>query len=130
MLNIRKPTPVGEILQEEFLAPLELKVSDLAKMLDVHRNTVSAIINNHSRLPLEMAVKLAKVFGTSTEFWLNLQNNVDLWELNHNPRFQQSLAKVQIANVALAFKSWQPPFAKLGLIQGIKSLTNSGNSPR
>lgn len=61
MLNIRKPTPVGEILQEEFLAPLELKVSDLAKMLDVHRNTVSAIINNHSRLTLEMAVKLAKV---------------------------------------------------------------------
>lgn len=105
MLNIRKPTPVGEILQEEFLAPLELKVSDLAKMLDVHRNTVSAIINNHSRLTLEMAVKLAKVFGTSTEFWLNLQNNVDLWELNHNPRFQQSLAKVQIANVALAFNS-------------------------
>lgn len=103
MLNIRKPTTVGEILQEEFLSPLELKVSDLAKMLDVHRNTVSAIINNHSRLTLEMAVKLAKVFGTSTEFWLNLQNNVDLWELNHNQRFQQSLAKVQIANTALSF---------------------------
>lgn len=102
MLNIRKPTTVGEILQEEFLSPLELKVSDLAKMLDVHRNTVSAIINNHSRLTLEMAVKLAKVFGTSTEFWLNLQNNVDLWELNHNQRFQQSLAKVQIANTALS----------------------------
>lgn len=103
----RKPTSVGEILQEEFLEPLNLKVGDLAEILDVHRNTASNIINNSSRLTLEMAVKLAKAFSTTPEFWLNLQTNVDLWELNHNNRFQQSLAKVKIAN------EWQgtPSFA-------------------
>lgn len=103
----RKPTSVGEILQEEFLEPLQLKISDLAEILDVHRNTASNIVNNSSRITLEMAVKLAKAFDTSPEFWLNLQNNVDLWELNHNTRFQQSLAKVKVAN------HWQtlPTFA-------------------
>ena len=94
----RKPTSVGEILQEEFLEPLNLKVGDLAEILDVHRNTASNIINNSSRITLEMAVKLAKAFSTTPEFWLNLQTNVDLWELNHNNHFQQSLAKVKVAN--------------------------------
>lgn len=99
MNNIqRKPTSVGEILQEEFLNELNLKIGDLAKILDVHRNTASAIVNNNSRITLEMAVKLAKAFNTSPEFWLNLQTNVDLWELNHNTNFQQSLAKVKVAN--------------------------------
>ncbi|TYG33836.1 HigA family addiction module antidote protein [Lonepinella koalarum] len=93
----RKPTPVGEILQEEFLTPLNLKIGDLAEMLDVHRNTVSAIVNSKSKISLEMAMKLAKAFDTTAEFWLNLQNNVDLWELNHNVKYQQSLEKVKTA---------------------------------
>ncbi|VEB25109.1 HigA family addiction module antitoxin [Avibacterium volantium] len=99
----RKPTSVGEILQEEFLQPLNLKVSDLAEILDVHRNTASSLVNSHSKVTLEMAVKLAKAFGTSPEFWINLQNNLDLWELNHNARFQQSLDKVKIANYRASF---------------------------
>ncbi|VGM96286.1 Uncharacterized HTH-type transcriptional regulator ybaQ [uncultured Avibacterium sp.] len=99
----RKPTSVGEILKEEFLQPLNLKVSDLAEILDVHRNTASSLVNNHSKVTLEMAVKLAKAFGTSPEFWINLQNNLDLWELNHNTRFQQSLDKVKIANYRASF---------------------------
>lgn len=94
----RKPTTVGEVLQEEFLSPLNLKITDLANILDVHRNTASAIVNNTTKITLEMAFKLAKAFGTTPEFWLNLQNAVDLWELNHNPQFQQSLAKVKVAN--------------------------------
>lgn len=99
----RKPSSVGEILQEEFLEPLNLKISDLAKILDVHRNTASNIVNNSSRISLEMAIKLGKAFNTSPEFWLNLQTNVDLWELNHNAHFQQSLAKVKVAS------QWQQP---------------------
>ncbi|KAA6209078.1 HigA family addiction module antitoxin [Avibacterium paragallinarum] len=99
----RKPTSVGEILQEEFLLPLNLKINDLAEILDVHRNTASNLVSNHSKVTLEMAVKLAKAFGTSPEFWINLQNAVDLWELNHNDRFQQSLSKVKIAHYPPAF---------------------------
>lgn len=91
----RRPTPVGEILLEEFLIPLNIKINDLAAILDVHRNTASALVNNNSRLTLEMAVKLSKAFGTSPEFWLNLQNAVDIWELEHNSMFQRSLEKVK-----------------------------------
>ena len=91
----RRPTPVGVILQEEFLIPLGIKVSDLATILDVHRNTASAIVNNNSRLTIEMALKLAKAFGTSVEFWLNLQTAVDLWEFENNPIFQRSLDAVK-----------------------------------
>ena len=93
----RKPTPVGEILQEEFLVPLNLKIADLAEILDVHRNTVSAIVNNKSKITLEMAVRLSKAFGTTPEFWLNLQTAVDIWELEHNSLFQRSLSKVKNA---------------------------------
>lgn len=106
MMN-RKPTSVGEILQEEFLEPLHLKINDLAQILDVHRNTASNIVNNSSRVTLEMAVKLSKAFNTTPEFWLNLQTRVDLWELEQNKRFQQSLANVKPA------QNWQamPIFA-------------------
>lgn len=97
----RKPTSVGEILFEEFLEPLNLKIGDLADILDVHRNTASGLVNNRTKITPEMAVKLAKAFGTTPEFWLNLQTNVDLWELNHNTRFQQSLSKVKVANHSL-----------------------------
>ncbi|URL03118.1 HigA family addiction module antitoxin [Avibacterium sp. 20-126] len=99
----RKPTSVGEVLQEEFLHPLNLKISDLAEILDVHRNTASSLVNNHSKVTLEMAVKLAKAFGTSPEFWINLQHNLDLWELKHNARFQQRLDRVKIANYRPTF---------------------------
>lgn len=56
----RKPTSVGEILQEEFLAPLNLKIGDLAEILGVHRNTASNIVNNSCRVSPEMAFKLCQ----------------------------------------------------------------------
>ena len=43
----RKPTTVGDILQYEYLEPLELKINDLAELLHVHRNTVSSMVNNN-----------------------------------------------------------------------------------
>ncbi|WP_312721550.1 helix-turn-helix domain-containing protein, partial [Escherichia sp. AM3] len=43
---LRKPTTPGEVLQYEYLEPLNLKINDLAEMLNVHRNTVSALVNN------------------------------------------------------------------------------------
>lgn len=90
----RKPSTVGDILLEEYLIPLNLKIADLAVMLDVHRNTASAIVNNNAKLSLEMALKLARLFNTSPEFWLNLQMKLDLWEIGNNVRFQESLKKI------------------------------------
>ena len=74
----RKPTTVGDILLYEYLEPLELKINELAEILHVHRNTVSALVNNNRKLTMDMAYRLAKAFDTSVDFWINLQTAVYL----------------------------------------------------
>ncbi len=90
----RKPTSVGDVLQYEFLEPLHLKVNDLAEMLNVHRNTASAMVNNNRKLSTEMAYRLAVVFDTSVDFWLNLQRYLDQWEVENDARTQEELSRV------------------------------------
>lgn len=82
----RKPTTPGDILLYEYLEPLDLKINELAELLHVHRNSVSALINNNRKLTTEMAFRLAKVFDTTVDFRLNLQAAVDLWEVENNMR--------------------------------------------
>ncbi|APG17414.1 addiction module antidote protein, HigA family [Kosakonia radicincitans DSM 16656] len=93
----RKPTTVGDILLYEYLEPLELRINELAEILHVHRNSVSALVNNNRRLTAEMAFRLAKAFDTSADFWLNLQAAVDLWEVENNMRAQEELSRIESA---------------------------------
>ncbi len=90
----RKPTTPGDILLYEYLEPLSLKINDLAEMLNVHRNSVSALLNNNRKLTPDMAFRLAMVFDTSVEFWLNLQNSVDIWEVENDARTQEEMSRV------------------------------------
>ncbi|AFJ45188.1 HigA family addiction module antitoxin [Shimwellia blattae] len=90
----RKPTTVGDILLYEYLEPLDLKINELAQMLHVHRNSVSALVNNNRKLTTDMAFRLAKAFDTSVDFWLNLQAAVDLWEVENDPRAQEELSRI------------------------------------
>jgi addiction module HigA family antidote len=90
----RKPTSVGDVLLYEYLEPTGLRINDLADMLQVHRNTVSKLLNNNSKLTTDMAFRLAKVFDTSVEFWLNLQTNVDIWEIQNDPRTQEEMSRI------------------------------------
>lgn len=94
----KKYSNVGDVLLEEFLIPLNLKESDLASMLNVHRNTISSIVNNRSRLSTEMAAKLAKALNTSVDFWLNLQMIADIRALESDKKFQAKLVKVKTLN--------------------------------
>lgn len=94
----KKYSNVGDVLLEEFLIPLNLKESDLASMLNVHRNTISSIVNNRSRLSTEMAAKLAKALNTSIDFWLNLQMIADIRVLESDKKFQAKLVKVKTLN--------------------------------
>ena len=105
LLTKRKPSTVGDILLEEYLIPLNLKIADLAATLNVHRNTVSAIVNNNSKLSLDMAMRLAKALNTSVEFWLNLQMMTDIWFLENDSRFQASLADVKTLDSLDALKA-------------------------
>jgi addiction module HigA family antidote len=93
-VTTRKPATVGDILLYEFLEPAGLRINDLADMLNVHRNTISALVNNNRRLTVDIAFRLAKTFETSVEFWLNLQTNVDIWEVRNNPRLMDDINKV------------------------------------
>lgn len=76
----RRPTHPGEILREDFIPDYDLTVSGLAKALGVSRQTVNELLRERRALSPEMALRLARLFGNSPEFWLNLQRTVDLWE--------------------------------------------------
>jgi addiction module HigA family antidote len=75
----RIPTPtIGEILREEFLDPLEITPYRLAKELHVATSSILDLVHDKRRLSVDMALKLSRYFGTSDQFWLHLQNEIDV----------------------------------------------------
>ena len=73
------PVHPGEILKEMYLEPLGIGVSEFGAVLGVGRRTVSLIINGHSGVSAEMALRLSKALNTTPELWLNIQRDFDLW---------------------------------------------------
>lgn len=78
----REMSPVhpGEILKTLFMEPLGIGVKQMASDLDVTPKTVSAIVNGHQGISVEMALRLSKAFGTSSDVWINLQKDYELWK--------------------------------------------------
>ena len=70
----------GEILKEEFLAPLEISAGVLAKNLDVPRTRIERLVKEQTAITPDTALRLAKFFGSTPQFWVNLQNTYDLVE--------------------------------------------------
>ena len=85
----RRPTPPGEILVRQFLAPLGVSLTDFADRIGVTRARLSEIVNGRRGVTPDTALRLGRVLGTSPEFWLNLQRNVDLWDARHSPNAVQ-----------------------------------------
>jgi addiction module HigA family antidote len=75
-----RPTHPGEMLREDFLPDYGLSVSALAAALDVSRQSVNELLRERRAVSPEMALRLARLFGNSPEFWLNAQRSVDLWQ--------------------------------------------------
>lgn len=82
MLNNRKrrPTHPGAILREDILGQLEMSQADLAKALGVTPQTVSEIMRERRGISPDMANRLARALNTTPEFWLRLQEAVDMWD--------------------------------------------------
>ena len=78
----RLPTHPGEILKEEFLMPLEMTQSHLAKALHTSFRAINELVNEKRGITVEMALKLSKYFGTTPQLWLNLQNQYDLYKVS------------------------------------------------
>jgi len=78
----RPPTHPGEILKEEFLEPLGITQSHLAKALRTSFRAINELVNKKRGITTEMALKLAKYFGTTPQLWLNLQNQYDLYKVS------------------------------------------------
>ena len=72
------PVTPGEILLEEFMRPLDLSARQLAQALGVPVNRISQIIKGQRAITASTALRLARYFGTSPEFWLNLQGQFEL----------------------------------------------------
>ncbi|HCF64520.1 MAG TPA: HigA family addiction module antitoxin [Ferruginibacter sp.] len=70
----------GEILAEEFLAPLEITAYRLSKDIGIPQTRISEILKGNRRITADTALRLSKYFGNSAKFWLGLQDDFDIEE--------------------------------------------------
>ena len=93
----RKITPIhpGEVLGEEFLGPLGLSQYRLAKEVGVPARRINEIVRGERAVTADTALRLARYFGTSERFWLNLQTRYDL-EMEKDRLGKRLLREVQV----------------------------------
>ena len=78
MAKRMKPIHPGEILLEEFLVPMEISQYRLAKGISVPARRINEIVHGNRAITADTALRLARYFGTSDRFWMNLQARFDL----------------------------------------------------
>ena len=86
----------GEVLLEEFLLPMNISAYRLAKETKLSQTRISQIIHGKRSISADTALRLAKFFGVSPEFWLGLQNDYDIEETSHSQKRQ--LASIRTAS--------------------------------
>jgi addiction module HigA family antidote len=77
-MPMRSPPHPGRIVRQECLEPLELTVTEAAKALGVSRIALSELVNGRRGISPEMAIRLAKAFGSAPEVWAGLQLDYDM----------------------------------------------------
>ncbi|MGQ0602096.1 MAG: HigA family addiction module antitoxin [Anaerolineales bacterium] len=86
----RSPTHPGEMLLEEFIGPMGLTQRDLADAIHIPYQRINEIINGRRGMTPSTALRLGKFFGTSADFWMNLQLR---WDLYHVQQAEQATLK-------------------------------------
>lgn len=79
-MPMKSPPHPGRVVRLTCLEPLGLSVTDAAKVLGVSRQALSNLVNERARLSAEMAIRLAKAFGSTTGTWIRLQAAYDVAE--------------------------------------------------
>lgn len=91
----------GEVLQEEFLIPLEISAYRLSKDLKIPQTRISEILKGNRRITADTALRLSQYFGNSAKFWLGLQDDFDIEEGKESKEKElQSIKRFEIQKVA------------------------------
>jgi addiction module HigA family antidote len=80
----RRPTLPGEVFLEDFLEPLGITQKEAARRLGISSPRMNEIVKGKRAVTPDTALRLAKFTSTEPEFWLNLQQTVDLWDALHS----------------------------------------------
>lgn len=103
LLISRKPIHPGEFLREDYMPELGLSVAGLAKKLGVTRQTVNDIVREKRGLSPDMCLRLARLFGTTPQFWLNMQAKLDIWNSMELHREDiEAIEPIEYPDVAIA----------------------------
>jgi addiction module HigA family antidote len=89
----RAPTHPGEMLLEEFLKPMKIPQTRFAEAIGVSFQMVNGIVRGHRSVTTEMALRFARYFGSTPDFWINLQLRCDLYEAQK--KLRKELAKIE-----------------------------------
>jgi addiction module HigA family antidote len=113
----RKPTHPGEMLREDFLPDYDLTVAGLAESLGVSRQSVNELLRERRAVSPEMALRLARLFGNSPEFWLNAQELLICGlHLNQSKRKLTGLSRYMLHNQDM-HRMPKPPL-RFGFVTG------------
>ncbi len=77
-MSMKNPLHPGKVVRVSCLKPLGLNITEGAKALGVSRQALSNLVNGHARMSTDMAVRLAKAFGSTTKTWIRLQAAYDI----------------------------------------------------
>jgi len=99
MKKLRNIHP-GEILQEEFLIPLEISAYRLSKDIGIPQTRISEIVKGNRRITADTALRLSKYFGNSAKFWLGLQDDFDIEEEQNQKKSELGAIKQYTRNAA------------------------------
>jgi antitoxin HigA-1 len=102
LMTKRKPATVGGILVKEFIEPLGLTPGDLAQAMGVPRKHVNELCNDRRAITADTSLMLARVFGNTADFWLNVQRRNDLWEALHSPERRRRIERARPVRRAAA----------------------------
>lgn len=95
----RPPTHPGEILLKDFLEPMGISQTELAEGIHVSFQRINELVNGKRGVTPSTALRLSKFFGNSSQFWLNLQQNWDLYHvLKEEEQDLNTISKYQVTN--------------------------------
>jgi antitoxin HigA-1 len=94
----RRPTHPGAILREDVLPAAGINQTQLADLIGVSRRTVHEVVHERRAISVDMAQRLSRILGNNPQFWLNMQQAVDLWDTAEEKRAEyDKLSPLKVA---------------------------------